>query len=199
MMWIEGGRAKNATADSKAMNLPNSLTLLRILCSPVFVGLVLYGHHSWALAVFLTAGLTDALDGMLARLLNQQTTLGQYLDPLADKLLLVTAFVVLSFDGAIPLWVALVVVSRDVIISVGSLVIHLLREQVDITPTWMGKTTTVIQLIYIVAVLGGTTVALSARVVGAILAVMIALTVASGLHYVFRGVKILNLPSGRPA
>lgn len=181
------------------MNLPNFLTLVRILCSPVFVGLVLYGHHSWALAVFLAAGLTDALDGMLARVLNQQTTLGQYLDPLADKLLLVTAFVVLSFEGSIPLWVALVVVSRDVIISVGSLVIHLLRERVDITPTWMGKTTTVLQMVYIVAVLVDTTAALPVWVSGAILAATIALTVASGLHYVFRGVKILNVHNGRPA
>lgn len=181
------------------MNLPNLLTLIRILCSPVFVGLVLYGHNSWALAVFLTAGLTDALDGMLARVLDQQTTLGQYLDPLADKLLLVTAFMVLSFEGAIPLWVTLVVVSRDVIISVGSLVIHLLRERVDITPTWIGKTTTVIQLVYVIAVLVGTTATVPQWLLWAVLAVMVAVTVASGLHYVFRGVKILNLNHGRPA
>jgi cardiolipin synthase len=181
------------------MNLPNLLTLIRILCSPIFVGLVLYGHHAWALAVFLAAGLTDALDGLLARVLNQQTTLGQYLDPLADKLLLVTAFVVLSFEGSIPLWVTLVVVSRDVIISVGSLVIHLLRERVNITPTWMGKATTVLQLLYIVAVLFGTTAALPVWLVGAILAATIGLTVVSGLHYVFRGVKILNEYNGQPA
>jgi cardiolipin synthase len=163
------------------------------------VGLVLYGHHHWALVVFLAAGLTDALDGMIARMLNQQTTLGQILDPLADKLLLVTAFVVLSFDGAIPLWVTLVVVSRDVIISVGSLVIHFLRERVDITPTGMGKTTTVLQLTYIVAVLVRATAALPDQLVGAILAVMIALTVASGLHYVFRGVQMLSVNNTRQA
>jgi len=181
------------------MNLPNLLTLIRILCSPVFVGLVLYGHNAWALVVFLMAGLTDALDGMIARVLDQQTTLGRYLDPLADKLLLVTAFLVLSFEGAIPLWVTLVVVSRDVIISVGSLVIHLLRERVDITPTWMGKTTTVIQLVYIIAVLVETTAAVPPWSLWAVLAVMVAVTVASGLHYVFRGVKMLSVPDGRPA
>lgn len=180
------------------MNLPNLLTLIRIFCSPVFVGLVLYGHHSWALVVFLAAGLTDALDGMIARVLNQQTTLGQYLDPLADKLLLVTAFVVLSFDGEIPVWATLVVVSRDVIISVGSLVIHLLCERVDITPTWMGKATTVIQLVYIVAVLLGTTATVPEWLAWTVLAAMVGLTVASGLHYVFRGVKILSLHP-RPA
>lgn len=181
------------------MNLPNFLTLLRIFCSPVFVGLVLYGHYSWALAIFLGAGVTDALDGMIARVLNQQTVLGRYLDPLADKLLLVTAFLVLSFKGEIPVWVTLVVVSRDVIISVGSLVIHLLREQVDITPTWMGKVTTVIQLVYIIAVLVGTTASVPEWILWAVLAAMIALTVASGLHYVFRGVKILSGYPGQPA
>jgi cardiolipin synthase len=181
------------------MNLPNLLTLIRILCSPLFVGLVLYGHNSGALAVFFVAGLTDALDGMLARVLNQRTTLGQYLDPLADKLLLVTAFLVLSFKGVIPLWVTLVVVSRDVIISVGSLVIHLLGERVDITPTWIGKATTVIQLVYIVAVLVGTTTALPPWSLWSLLAVMVTLTVASGLHYMFRGVKILTPNHGRPA
>ncbi len=181
------------------MNLPNFLTLLRIFCSPVFVGLVLYGHHSWALAVFLAAGLTDALDGMIARVLNQQTTLGRYLDPLADKLLLVSAFVVLSFEGEIPVWVTLVVVSRDVIISVGSLVIHLLRERVDITPTWMGKATTVIQLLYIGAVLLGMSATVPDWLLWAVLAAMVGLTVASGLHYVFRGVKILSLQPGPAA
>lgn len=181
------------------MNPPNLLTLVRILCSPVFVGLVLYGHNSWALAVFLLAGLTDALDGMLARMLDQQTTLGQYLDPLADKLLLVTSFLVLSFEGVIPLWVTLVVVSRDGIISVGSLVIHLLRERVDITPTWIGKITTVIQLVYIVAVLVGMTTAVPEWLLWSVLAVMLTVTVASGLHYVFRGVRMLNLNHGRPA
>jgi cardiolipin synthase len=181
------------------VNLPNFLTLLRIFCSPVFVGLVLYGHYSWALAVFLGAGLTDALDGMIARVLNQQTVLGRYLDPLADKLLLVTAFLVLSFKGEIPVWVALVVVSRDVIISVGSLVIHLLRERVDITPTWIGKVTTVIQLVYIVAVLVGTTAPVPEWVLWSVLGAMVGLTVASGLHYVFRGVKILSVHPGQPA
>lgn len=177
---------------SGSVNLPNALTLLRILLVPIFVGLVLYGHPSAALAVFLVAGLTDALDGLIARLLNQQTTLGRYLDPLADKLLLVAAFVVLSVEGWVPLWVTIIVVSRDIILSVGSLVIHLLREQPDIAPTVMGKVTTVLQLTYIVAVLLGTAMPLPGWVSLVSLAAVAALTVASGLHYIVRAVRILG-------
>ncbi len=178
------------------VNLPNSLTLFRILLVPMFVGLVLYGHPSGALAVFLVAGLTDALDGLLARLLDQQTTLGRYLDPLADKLLLVAAFIVLSVEGWVPLWVTIIVVSRDIIISVGSLVIHLLRERPDIAPTPLGKVTTVLQLAYIVAVLLGTAMPLPGWVVLVSVLVVAALTVASGLHYIVRGVRILGAQQG---
>ncbi|MFZ5864120.1 MAG: CDP-diacylglycerol--glycerol-3-phosphate 3-phosphatidyltransferase [Nitrospirota bacterium] len=178
------------------MNIPNALTLLRILLVPLFVGLVLYGHLSTALVVFLVAGLTDALDGLIARLLNQQTTLGRYLDPLADKLLLVAAFVVLSVGGFVPLWVTIIVVSRDIIISVGSLVLHLFREQPDIAPTLMGKATTVLQLVYILAVLAGTTMPLPGWVILVSLGGVSVLTVASGLHYLIRGVQILGAQQG---
>jgi cardiolipin synthase len=181
---------------SASVNLPNSLTVFRILLVPVFVGLVLYGHPSAALTVFVVAGLTDALDGLIARLWNQQTTLGRYLDPLADKLLLVAAFVVLSVEGWVPIWVTIIVVSRDIIISGGSLVIHLLRERPDIAPTLMGKVTTVFQLAYIVAVLLGTAVALPGWVLFASLVAVSALTVISGLHYLVRGVRILSSQQG---
>jgi cardiolipin synthase len=178
------------------VNIPNALTLMRILSVPAFVGFVLYGHHSIALAIFVAAGITDALDGMLARILNQQTTLGRYLDPLADKLLLVSAVVVLSFQGRIPLWVSIIVVSREVIISVGSLVIHLLRERVLIAPTWIGKATTVLQLAYVLAVLTTATTPLPAWVSHSVLAAMVAFTVVSGLHYTLRGVQMLSAQQG---
>jgi cardiolipin synthase len=181
---------------SGSVNLPNALTLLRILLVPMFVGLVLYGHPSAALAVFLVAGLTDALDGLIARLLDQQTTLGRYLDPLADKLLLVAAFVVLSVEGWVPLWVTIIVVSRDIIISVGSLVIHLLRERPDIAPSLVGKVTTVLQLAYIVAVLLGTAMPLPGWLLLVSLVAVAALTVVSGLHYIVRGVRILGAQQG---
>ncbi|MBI3608675.1 MAG: CDP-alcohol phosphatidyltransferase family protein [Nitrospirae bacterium] len=174
------------------MNIPNLLTVVRILLVPIFVDLIVYGYSGWALLVFLGAGLTDALDGMIARVLDQRTTLGRYLDPLADKLLLVTAFVVLSIVGVIPIWVTIIVVSRDVIISIGTLVIHLLRERVNIMPTLMGKATTVAQLVYVVAALLGMTTPMAPRLVGVVLAVTLGLTIVSGLHYMFRGIRMLG-------
>ena len=179
-----------------AMNVPNLLTFLRILLVPVFVGLIVYGYPRWALIVFLLAGLTDALDGMIARVLNQRTTLGGYLDPLADKLLLVTSFVALSAVGSIPIWVTIIVVSRDVIISIGTLVVHLLRERVNIVPSLAGKATTVAQLLYVLAVLVGMIAPVSSTVFALGLAVMLVLTMVSGLHYVLRGIRLLSGDGG---
>ncbi len=175
-----------------AMNIPNLLTVVRILLVPIFVDLIVYGYPVWALLVFVGAGLTDALDGTIARVLNQRTTLGRYLDPLADKLLLVTAFVVLSIVGIIPIWVTIIVVSRDVIISIGTLVVHLLRERVNIIPTFIGKATTVAQLSYVVVALLGSTTPMAPRLVGIVLTATLGLTIASGLHYMFRGIRMLG-------
>lgn len=179
-----------------ALNVPNLLTLSRILLVPVCVGLIVYDYPRWALIVFLLAGLTDALDGMIARVMNQRTTLGQYLDPLADKLLLVTSFVTLSVVGSIPIWVTIIVVSRDVIISIGTLVVHLLRERVNIVPTWVGKAATVAQLLYVLAVLVGMIAPVSSTVFTVGLAVMLVLTMASGFHYVLRGIRLLSGEGG---
>ena len=178
------------------MNVPNLVTLSRILLVPVFVDLVVYGYPRWALIVFLLAGLTDALDGMIARLMNQRTTLGQYLDPLADKLLVVTSFIALSAVGSIPIWVSIIVVSRDVIISIGTLVVHLLREHVNIAPTWAGKATVVVQLLYVLAVLVGMIAPVPSTVFAVALVVMLVLTMGSGFHYVLRGIRLLSGDGG---
>ncbi|MCX5833093.1 MAG: CDP-alcohol phosphatidyltransferase family protein, partial [Deltaproteobacteria bacterium] len=97
------------------VNIPNLLTLLRILLVPVFVILLIQGLFLKALLVFVVAGLTDAMDGFIARVLHQKTVLGLYLDPLADKALIITSFVTLSVMGLIPPWLAVLVISRDFI------------------------------------------------------------------------------------
>lgn len=175
-----------------AWNLPNLITLLRILLVPVFVGLILYHNTRAALLVFLIAGLTDALDGMIARILDQRTILGSYLDPLADKLLLVSSFLALSFSGLIPIWVTIVVVSRDVIISLGALILHLLREHVNIAPSGMGKVTTVMQLLYVFAILIASSRPFPSEVAHGLLVLMVGVTLASGLHYLYRGIRMLS-------
>ena len=135
------------------MNIPNSLTILRILLIPCYVGLLIYGKFNLALIVLLVAGLTDALDGAIARMKNQYTRLGAVLDPLADKLLLTSGFITLSMIHLIPSWVTILVVSRDVILMLGTAVAHFTDSRVDITPTFLGKGTTFLQLSYVVMVI----------------------------------------------
>ena len=108
----------------------NQLTLLRMLLIPAFVILVLYGHLGWALVVFVTAGVTDGLDGLIARRSGQKTTLGAWLDPMADKLLLVTTFVVLTLPGLnlanrLPVWLTVCIISRDVVIVLTVAIVNL--------------------------------------------------------------------------
>ncbi|MCH7646671.1 MAG: CDP-alcohol phosphatidyltransferase family protein, partial [Nitrospinae bacterium] len=108
------------------MNLPNGITLLRILVIPFFVMLLIYGMAGWALGVFILTAITDAIDGYIARTRKQRTPLGEVLDPLADKLLLTTAFITLAYLRILPAWLAILVVSRDVILVFGSLLLHLI-------------------------------------------------------------------------
>lgn len=174
------------------MNLPNLITILRILLVPFFINLMIYEYQAWALAVFLVAGITDGLDGLLARLSNQRTRLGSYLDPMADKLLLTSAFVTLALLQFIPFWVAIAIVSRDVILILGTLILHLTQNRQEISPTIWGKGTTAIQITYIslvlfLSVLNGENVLLMP-----LLWVTVALTLFSGLHYIFRELRNLN-------
>ena len=108
------------------MNVPNLLTLLRIILSPVIVILLIQGAFFKALIVFIVAGITDALDGFLARVLHQQTVLGAYLDPIADKALLASSFITLSVLHIIPGWLTVIVISRDFIILLGISVLSIM-------------------------------------------------------------------------
>ncbi len=182
----------DAVVTGDALNIPNSLTLLRILLIPVFVGLMLYEWSEWALAALLLAGLTDALDGTIARASNQRTRLGMYLDPLADKLLLTSGFVTLSALHLVPLWVVILVVSRDVMLLAGTLLAQLTDSPVDISPTMLGKGTTVLQLAYLVLVVVLVSRQMDVRVLQPLLYLMVALTSASGCHYLYRGFSRLN-------
>jgi len=176
-----------------AWNIPNSLTLLRILLIPVFVGLMLYGWYEPALAVLLGAGLTDALDGTIARAANQRTKLGMYLDPLADKLLLTSGFLTLSALHLVPLWMVILVVSRDVILLTGALLAHLTGSVVDIAPTLLGKGTTVFQLAYLLLAVVFVSRHMDMRLLDPLLYSAVMLTVASGAHYLYRGFARMNV------
>ncbi len=122
-----------------AVNLPNLLTTLRLLLLPLFLTLLVYRRPGPALAVLVLAALSDALDGLLARWLDQKTAIGSFLDPLADKLLSVSGFVTLALIGPIPAWFVIVVISRDVLISLGALVLYLHDGRLEIAPSLTGK------------------------------------------------------------
>src|SRR5437899_7087293 len=133
------------------MGLANWLTTLRILLIPVFVSLLVYRRPAEALLVFCLASLTDLLDGYIARSRGTQTRLGAFLDPVADKLLMTSAFVTLTYLKVIPFWIAAVVVSRDLILSVGVVVIHVAGGTVHPSPSWLGKPSTLCQVATVVS------------------------------------------------
>ncbi|MCP9438529.1 MAG: CDP-alcohol phosphatidyltransferase family protein [Nitrospira sp.] len=177
------------------MNIPNSLTILRILLIPVYIGCMTYGEYGLALLALLLAGLTDAVDGLIARKWNQQTRLGMFLDPLADKLLLTSGFLSLASLHLIPSWLVILVVSRDVILLLGTAVAHLTATQLDVTPTMWGKGTTALQLSYLFLAVLLTWLDLDLSMLIPLMVVMVAFTLISGFQYLQRGYRNSNLPS----
>jgi cardiolipin synthase len=169
------------------LNLPNSLTLVRLFLIPLFLGLVTRHHYREALYVFVGAALTDGLDGAVARWFGTKTELGAFLDPFADKLLLVSAFVVLTFTGDFPSWALGVVVIRDVVIVFGYFSLAFFAgERMSIRPSYLGKVSTVFQLAAVVAVLARIDSIMPERF-RALLWAMVGITAISGIHYVYRG------------
>ncbi len=168
------------------LTAPNQLTLLRLIFIPFIVIFVLDQEWGWALGLFVLAGLTDNLDGLLARLLKQKTVLGQYLDPIADKLLLSTLFLVLSFAGKIPWKFTVLVFSRDVGIVVTSAIVYATTPLRDFRPSIFGKANTVAQIVTLFFVmlheLHAAAWVAYARDAG--FWITVALTVISGVHYV---------------
>ena len=178
------------------LNIPNALTILRILLIPVIVGFMVYDHFDYALVTLLIAALTDALDGSIARLANQKTQFGAYLDPLADKLLLMTTFITFTLLDMVPAWSVIVVVSRDAILLTGTLLAGLTDTKIDASPSLLGKATTLFQLAYIILVLAFFSREFGPALLDPLLYAMSILTVASGLHYIWRSVNTMNSPGG---
>jgi cardiolipin synthase (CMP-forming) len=174
------------------MNIPNSLTILRILLIPVYIGFMTYGKYGLALLALLLAGATDAIDGALARRMNQRTQLGAILDPLADKLLLTSGFISLAVLHLVPSWLVILVVSRDLILLLGTAVAHVTNVPIDITPTLLGKGTTLLQLTYILLVVLMKWKGIALSLLTPLLVMMVVFTLASGLHYLYRGYRHTN-------
>jgi cardiolipin synthase len=173
------------------MNLPNAITLIRVFLIPFFIGLMVYGYYRSALAVFVVACLTDALDGMIARLTGTKTELGAFLDPMADKLLIISAFVALSILAHIPVWLVIIVVSRDVILTLGSLVIYFTGHNLTIRPSFLGKATTFFQLLGVTLTLLLISYEVESGYLRAVYWTTGGITIASGVQYVIRGMKTM--------
>lgn len=178
------------------INIPNILTVLRILVTPLFVIFLIRDQHRYAFLVFILAGVSDGLDGLIARWLNQRSDLGAVLDPIADKLLLTAAYITLGILKDIPGWLAVLVISRDVLIVTGIAVLTFANIPFDIRPSLVSKWTTVFQILMIgVSLLdldfsGAQTLQLALGWMTA------GMTVLSGLHYTYLGLNILQTGYG---
>lgn len=137
------------------MNVPNLISLGRLLSVPLNVWLILLGEWSYAFMVFVLAGLSDGLDGLIAKRFNAQSRLGRYLDPIADKTLLVAIFIALGAQDALPMWLVILAVSRDVLIVGGVVFLYLMNYSSDPRPRWSSKVNTVLQIATAALVLAG--------------------------------------------
>ena len=135
------------------MTVPNLITSLRIILTPIFIIYVLDEKYLLALIVFVLAGLSDAVDGFIARVFDQKSRLGAILDPIADKILLVSAFIVLSVKDVIPVWLTVIVISRDILILLAVLILFLTKDNFAISPAFVSKITTCLQLVTVLNVL----------------------------------------------
>lgn len=169
-------------------HLPNALTILRMLLVPLLALRVLQHDYTAALCITFIAAVTDALDGLLARRFNWQSRLGGILDPLADKLMLIVSFVVLTVVGAIPLWLTLLIVGRDLLIVAGATTYHYWIGPFDASPSMLSKVTTVFQLLLVLLILLRLSQVWSApdALKFSLIVATALLSVASGLHYVAR-------------
>jgi cardiolipin synthase len=177
------------------LNLPNFLTLIRIVTIPFFLVYLSYHRYLEAFIIFIIGGVTDFLDGLVARWMNQQTALGAYLDPIADKLLVITSFIMLGLIGGIPEWLTVVVVSRDILILIGyGMIYFLVEERLPVRPSIIGKCSTMLQLVTLGAALAllhdGSI--LDRRLWNLLVAATALTTVASGLQYLYRGLLWLQ-------
>ena len=184
---------------STILTIPNILTFMRMGLIPVFVSLVYYGYSKWALAIFLIAGISDGIDGFLARKFKQESELGTIIDPIADKLLMTVAFIILTLPNVlpptrhlpIPFWVTASVIGRDVLIITIAAAINIITGFRGFKPSFWGKMSTLVQVI-------GISLVMLAAVTGYSIFlpttyfIIVLLVVVSGVHYVFQVASLMK-------
>lgn len=175
------------------MTIPNIITILRFLLVPAVVYAMMTGEIGWAFAGFIVAGISDGVDGFIARQFNQRTELGAYLDPIADKLLLVSVFVVLGHMGELPLWLVIAVVSRDALIVGAVLLSYVMGRPVLVKPLFVSKANTTAQILLAGLVLGELSFATAIdNLRDALIVLAGLLTIASAAAYLVAWLRHMN-------
>ncbi|CAN5649243.1 hypothetical protein BH24ACI2_BH24ACI2_15310 [soil metagenome] len=186
---------------SKVVTVPNLLTFLRMALIPVFATLLFYGYSNWALLVFIVAGISDGIDGFVARRFNQESELGTILDPIADKLLMTTAFIILTLPNIfpptrhlpVPFWVTAAVIGRDVLIIAVAGAIFLLTEFRGFKPSWLGKLSTLVQVFAVgLILLAAVFPQLRSFYLPTVYTTVFALAFFSGVHYIFFVARLMK-------
>ena len=189
---------------SNVLTIPNLLTLLRLILIPVFATLLVYGLIGWALIVFFIAGFSDGVDGFIARRFDQESELGTILDPIADKLLMTTAFILLTLPNIFPLephlrhlpvpfWVTAAVIGRDVLIIAAAGAINVMTGFRGFKPSWLGKLSTFVQVLAIGLILiAAVFPALRSFYLPTVYTTVFALALFSGIHYIFHVTRLMN-------
>lgn len=188
--------AKEVRAVVRPFTIPNGITLVRFALTPFFFLAVVSSNYKMAFGLFLLAGISDALDGLLARLLSMRSLFGAYLDPIADKVLLVTAYVALTWPNesavTIPLWLTVMALSRDLLIVLVALLLYLGAGVRDFSPSLWGKATTLFHIVTIALVLLANLVPVAPYWLLVCFYTALGLTIISGLDYVRRAAKVME-------
>jgi cardiolipin synthase len=184
---------------SNILTIPNLLTFLRMALIPVFASLLFYGYSGWALFVFLIAGISDGVDGFVARRFNQESELGTIIDPIADKLLMTVAFIVLALPNVlhptrflpVPFWVTAAVIGRDVLIVTVAGAINIMTGFHGFKPSWLGKLSTFVQVVAVALILLAAYLDYSFYL-PTVYFIVVLLAVVSGFHYIFHVARLMK-------
>ncbi|REJ79255.1 MAG: CDP-alcohol phosphatidyltransferase family protein [Acidobacteria bacterium] len=181
------------------LTIPNLLTFMRMALIPVFAILLFYGHSGWALLVFITAGVSDGVDGFIARRFRQESALGTILDPIADKLLMTVAFIILTLPNIplntehlpVPFWVTAAVIGRDILIVTVAGAINIMTGFRNFRPSWLGKLSTFVQVVAVGLILIAAVSDYSVYL-PTVYALVVILAAASGVHYIFHVSRLMS-------
>lgn len=176
------------------MTLPNLITTLRIILTPVFIIYLITDRLNLAFVVFTICSITDGVDGLFARSFNQKSTLGTYLDPIADKMLLISSYVVLAVIGLIPSWLTVLVISRDILIMLGVLILFINHIEVKINPSILSKINTTFQFITVVMILSSKIIRFPHidGIYTLFFYITAIFTISSGLHYMHYWFRLMG-------